>query len=61
MSHIDRKIQVLCDNYADNHYAKEAQKDVQNMRTRANQIGVGITTLAFVGNEFVRISARSRK
>jgi hypothetical protein len=59
MSHVDRKIQVLCDNYRDNHYAKEAQKDVQAMRTKANQIGVGATTLAFVGNELVRISNRS--
>lgn len=58
---VDKKIQVLYDNYRDNHYALTAQRDVEALRRKANLVGAGITTFAFVGNEFVRLSARSRK
>jgi len=31
------------------------------MRTSASKYGLAITTVAFVGNEFARMSMRSRK
>lgn len=58
---VDKKIQVLYDNYRDNLYAKNAQQEVEGLRRRAVQLGAGITTLAFVGNEAARLAMRSRK
>ena len=58
---LDRKIQVIYDNYHDSFFAANTQKDVESLRRQANKYGAAITTLAFVGNEFVRVTARSRK
>jgi ribulose 1,5-bisphosphate synthetase/thiazole synthase len=58
---VDKKIQVLYDNYRDNLYAKNAQQEVEGLRRRAVQLGAGISTLAFVANEAARLAMRSRK
>mmetsp|Transcript_17828 Transcript_17828/g.30241 ORF Transcript_17828/g.30241 Transcript_17828/m.30241 type:complete len:86 (+) Transcript_17828:3-260(+) len=56
---VDKKIQVLYDNYKDNLHAVNAQKEVESMRNRARFVGVGITTSVFVVNELFRIAYRS--
>ena len=58
---VDKKIKVLYDNYKDNLYAKNAQQEVEGLRRNAVQLGAGITTLAFIGNEAARLTMRSRK
>ena len=58
---VDKKIRILFDNYKDTHYAREAQKEVDQIRTSANKWGMGISTGAFVANELARVSMRSRK
>ena len=57
----DKKLQIIFDNYSDNLYAKNAQQEVEAMRANAYYLGGGITTAAFVANEFARLSMRSRK
>ena len=60
-SRVDKKIQVLYDNYRDNLYAKNAQQEVEGMRRQATYTGAAITASAFVGNEVARLTLRSRK
>ena len=57
----NKKIQIVYDNYRDNLYAKNAQQEVEAMRTKASKVGAGITTAGFVANEIARVSMRSRK
>jgi hypothetical protein len=56
---VDKKIQVLYDNYRDNQYAKNAQQEVEGMRRKATYTGAGITASAFIGNELARLTLRS--
>ena len=58
---VDKKIQVLYDNYSDNLYAKNAQQEVEALRRKATYTGAGITAAAFIGNEVARLTLRSRK
>ena len=58
---VDKKIQVIFDNYKDNYYAKNAQQEVEVLRRKAVKLGAGISTVAFVGNEMARLTMRSRK
>ena len=58
---VDKKIQVIFDNYKDNFYAKNAQQEVEDLRRKAVKLGAGISTAAFVGNEMARLTMRSRK
>ena len=58
---VDRKIQVLFDNYKERSYASNAAKDVAQIRTSARNVGVGVTLGAFIANEFTRMTMRSRK
>lgn len=58
---VDRKIQVIFDNYKDSIYAKNAQEEVEILRRKAVKLGAGISTAAFVTNEFARLTMRSRK
>jgi len=58
---IDRKVNVIFDKYRDNHYAYTASEDVEAIRKKALNTGAAITTFAFLANEFVRVSFRSRK
>lgn len=56
---VDKKIQVLYDNYSDNLYAKNAQQEVEAMRRSATYKGASITAAAFIGNEVARLTLRS--
>lgn len=58
---VDKKIQVIYDNYRDNLYAKNAQQEVEAIRRKATYTGAGITAAAFIGNEVSRLTLRSRK
>lgn len=58
---IDKKIEVLYDRYKDRHYAVNAQKDVEQFRRQSYLLGMTTSALAFVGNEFIRLTMRSRK
>lgn len=58
---MDKKVQVLYDNYRDNLYAKNAQQEIEGMRNKATNVGMSLTTGAFVANEFARLTMRSRK
>ena len=58
---VDRKLQVINDRYKDNKSVLTAQKDVESIRKRATYVGAGMTTVAFVGNELVRVTKRTRK
>ena len=58
---VDKKIQVIFDNYKDSLYAKNAQEEVEQLRRKAIKLGAGISTVAFVGNEMARLTMRSRK
>lgn len=58
---VDRKVSVLFDNYKDKAYARDAQADIARIRNRAANVGLGVTTGAFVLNEVIRMSMRSRK
>jgi hypothetical protein len=58
---VDKKVNVIFDKYRDNHYAYTASEDVEAIRKRAVNTGAAITTIAFISNEFVRMSFRSRK
>jgi hypothetical protein len=56
---VDKKIRVIYDNYKDNFYVKTAQKEVEDLRNRAVKLGAGISSVAFIANEFARLSMRS--
>ena len=58
---VDRKIKIIFDHYNNSSYAKHAQEDIEQIRNRATNWGLGITTGAFIANEFVRMTMRSRK
>lgn len=57
----DRKLSVLFDRYKDADFAANAGKEVEEIRNRALKRGVIATGAAFVLNEVVRLSSRSRK
>ncbi len=58
---VDKKVSTIFDNFKDKSYAREAQADIQRMRNKASNVGLGITTGAFVLNEAARMTMRSRK
>jgi len=57
---LDSKLQTLHDLYKDNHLAKNAQKDVEQIRRKALLVGVSTSASMFVLNEAVRLTSRSR-
>ena len=58
---VDRKVSILFENYRDKAYAKDAQREIEDIRNRASNVGLGMTTGAFILNEAVRMSSRTRK
>ena len=58
---IDKKLSVIFDKYRDRDYAANAQKEVEAIRRKALTVGAVTTGAAFVLNEAVRLSMRSRK
>jgi hypothetical protein len=58
---VDKKVSILFNNYKEKAYAREAQLDIESFRNKASNLGLAVTTGAFVLNEVVRMSMRSRK
>jgi hypothetical protein len=58
---IDKKLSVIFDRYKDADFAANAQKEVEDIRRTALQVGAATTTGAFVINELARLTMRSRK
>lgn len=48
-------------NYSDSHYVATAQKEVQQVRRKANNVGFGVSVGIFALNEAARMSMRARK
>ena len=59
-STIDSKISALYDNYRDSDFAANAQKEVDDIRRKSFLVGATTSALAFAGNEFIRLSMRTR-
>lgn len=57
---IDDKIRILYERYRDRDFVANAQKEVEDIRRKALAVGAATTTAAFVGNEIVRLTMRSR-
>lgn len=57
---VDKKLQVLFDKYKDRDFVANAQKEIEQFRTKSLLIGAGITGSAFFLNEVVRLTKRSR-
>ena len=60
-SSIDKKLSILFDKYRDRDLAANAQKEVEEIRRKALNLGAGTTAAIFVLNELARLSRRSRK
>ncbi len=60
-SAIDKKLAILYEKYRDRDFANNAQKEVEEIRKRALNVGAITTFGAFVLNEVSRLSMRSRK
>ena len=60
-SSIDKKLSILFDKYRDRDLAANAQKEVEEIRRKALNLGAGTTAAIFVLNELARLSMRSRK
>ena len=58
---VDQKLQVLFEKYKDAHFVRNAQVEVEDIRRKANYVGAAATGVAFVANEAIRLTARSRK
>jgi hypothetical protein len=58
---VDKKLQVIIEKYKDKHFARNAQVEVEDIRRKANTIGAATTAVAFVANEAIRLTMRSRK
>jgi hypothetical protein len=57
---VDSKLQVIYDRYRDRSFAENAQKEVESFRKQSFLVGMTTSVLAFVGNEFIRLTMRSR-
>jgi hypothetical protein len=60
-STIDKKLAILFDRYRDRDFANNAQKEVEEIRRRALNVGMATSAGAFILNEMARLSMRSRK
>jgi hypothetical protein len=60
-SSIDKKLSLLFDKYRDRDFVANAQKEVEDIRRKALNVGAGSTAAIFIVNELARLSLRSRK
>ena len=58
---MDKKLSVLFDRYKDRDFAANAYKEVEEIRRDALVKGTSITVAAFVANEAIRLTMRTRK
>lgn len=57
---MDKKLSVLFDRYKDRDFAANALKEVEDIRRKALLVGGTITLGAFVANEAIRLTMRTR-
>ena len=57
---IDSKLAAIYENYRDKDFAANAQKEVEAIRRKSFLVGATTSALAFIGNEFIRLSMRTR-
>lgn len=57
----DKKLSIIFDRYRDRDFARNAAKEVEDIRRKALTVGAATTAGAFVLNEFARLTMRSRK
>ena len=60
-SAIDSKVMTLWKLYADNHQVATSLRDVENLRSSSQNLGVAVSLTAFGLNEVARLTLRSRK
>lgn len=60
-SSIDEKVLTLWQLYSDNYSVSTSLRDVESMRTKAQNIGMMTSIAAFGLNEVARLLMRSRK
>ena len=58
---VDSKVQQLYERYQDQEHVATSQRDIENIRNRATNMGL-LTSVALFGlNEVARLTMRSRK
>ena len=57
---VDKKLSVLFDRYKDKDFARNAAKEVEEIRRKALLQGTSITVGAFLTNEAIRLTMRTR-
>jgi len=60
-STIDQKVLTLWELYSDNYQVSTSLRDVESMRTSAQNLGIMTSIAAFGLNEVARLTLRSRK
>ena len=58
---VDKKAQLLFEKYWDSEYVCNSQRDIEQIRNRANTMGLFTSIAAFGLNEVARLTMRSRK
>lgn len=58
---IDEKVMTLWKNYSDNHEVSTSLRDVESLRSSADNLGLAVTLASFGLNEVARLTLRSRK
>ena len=60
-SAVDSKLMTLWKLYADNHQVAISLRDVEDLRTSSQNLGIAVSLTAFGLNEVARLTLRSRK
>lgn len=60
-SAVDSKLMTLWKLYADNHQVATSLRDVEDLRTSSQNLGIAVSLTAFGLNEVARLTLRSRK
>ena len=58
---VDKKAQLLFEQYWDSEYVCNSQRDIEQFRNRASMFGLATSVAAFGLNEVARLTMRSRK
>lgn len=58
---IDKKCAELIQLYGDNTHVSTSLKDIEQMRSSAQNLGIAVSVAAFGLNEVARLTLRSRK
>jgi len=58
---LDQKVLTLWNLYGDNHQVSTTLRDVETLRSNAQNLGLFVTVAVFGLNEVARLTLRSRK